>query len=59
MLAFFYDRVQPRTRNVKYKVPYITTLAGAYNTVKGMAAAKKGHGAVKSLQDYHASIEEV
>ena len=58
MLAFFYDRVQPRTRSVKYKVPYITTLAGAYNTVKGIVAAKKGHGEVKSLQEYHASIEE-
>jgi carbamoyl-phosphate synthase large subunit len=40
-------------------VPYITTLAGAYNTVKGIAAARNGHGAVKSLQEYHASIEEV
>ncbi len=76
MLAFFYDRVQPRTlyetchfsglvelsplgRSVKYKVPYITTLAGAYNTVKGIAAARNGHGAVKSLQEYHASIEEI
>ena len=48
-----------RTRSVKYKVPYITTLAGAYNTVKGIAAARNGHGAVKSLQEYHASIEEV
>ncbi|PJJ40669.1 MGS-like domain-containing protein [Hallerella succinigenes] len=44
---------------IKYKVPYITTLAGAYNTVKGIAAARNGHDAVKSLQEYHASIEEV
>ncbi len=50
---------KPRTRSVNYKVPYITTLAGAYNTVKGIAAARNGHGAVKSLQEYHASIEEV
>ena len=28
-------------------------------TVKGIAAARNGHGAVKSLQEYHASIEEV
>ncbi len=32
---------------------------GAYNTVKGIAAARNGHGAVKSLQEYHASIEEI
>ena len=54
-------RVQSAIRKaaIKYKVPYITTLAGAYNTVKGIAAARNGHGAVKSLQEYHASIEEV
>jgi len=31
-------------------VPYITTLAGAFNTVKGIAATKAGKGEVKSLQ---------
>ena len=58
-LHFCMTEPKPRTRSVNYKVPYITTLAGAYNTVKGIAAAKKGHGEVKSLQAYHASIEEV
>ena len=53
------DESAIRKAAIKYKVPYITTLAGAYNTVKGIAAAKKGHGEVKSLQAYHASIEEV
>ena len=48
-----------RKAAIKYKVPYITTLAGANMTVKGIAAAKKGHGEVKSLQEYHASIEEI
>ena len=59
--AFGSRRLQSAIRKaaIKYKVPYITTLAGAYNTVKGIAAAKKGHGEVKSLQAYHASIEEV
>ncbi|MBR4681302.1 MAG: hypothetical protein IKP03_09400, partial [Fibrobacter sp.] len=59
--AFGTRRVQSAIRKaaIKYKVPYITTLAGAYNTVKGIAAARNGHGAVKSLQEYHASIEEV
>ena len=53
------DESAIRKAAIKYKVPYITTLAGAYNTVKGIAAARNGHGAVKSLQEYHASIEEV
>ncbi|MBR6455025.1 MAG: carbamoyl phosphate synthase large subunit, partial [Fibrobacter sp.] len=53
------DESAIRKAAIKYKVPYITTLAGAYNTVKGIAAAKKGHGEVKSLQEYHASIEEI
>ena len=59
--AFGTRRVQSAIRKaaIKYKVPYITTLAGAYNTVKGIAAARNGHGAVKSLQEYHASIEEI
>ena len=59
--AFETRRVQSAIRKaaIKYKVPYITTLAGAYNTVKGIAAARNGHGAVKSLQEYHASIEEI
>ena len=53
------DESAIRKAAIKYKIPYITTLAGAYNTVKGIAAAKKGHGEVKSLQEYHATIEEV
>ena len=53
------DESAIRKAAIKYKVPYITTLAGAYNTVKGIAAARNGHGAVKSLQEYHATIEEV
>ncbi|MCQ2120289.1 MAG: carbamoyl-phosphate synthase large subunit [Fibrobacter sp.] len=53
------DESAIRKAAIKYKIPYITTLAGAYNTVKGIAAAKKGHGEVKSLQEYHATIEEI
>ena len=53
------DESAIRKAAIKYKVPYITTLAGAYNTVKGIAAARNGHGAVNSLQEYHASIEEI
>lgn len=53
------DESAIRKAAIKYKVPYITTLAGAYNTVKGIAAARNGHGVVKSLQEYHATIEEM
>jgi carbamoyl-phosphate synthase large subunit len=47
-----------RKTAIKYKVPYITTLAAAVASVKGIAAARrKGRGGVKSLQSYHADIE--
>ncbi|HHX15072.1 MAG TPA: carbamoyl-phosphate synthase large subunit [Fibrobacter sp.] len=48
-----------RQAAIKYKIPYITTLAAAYNAVKGIASAKAGRGEVRSLQDYHSTIEEV
>ena len=45
-----------RKSAIKYKVPYITTLAAALAAAKGIEAVRKGHGAVKSLQEYHADI---
>ena len=45
-----------RKAAIKYKVPYITTLAAALATVKGIAASQKSHGGVKSLQSYHKDI---
>lgn len=45
---------------LKYKVPYITTLAGAVAAVKGIESVKNGlggEGGVKSLQEYHAMIK--
>ena len=45
---------------LKYKVSYITTLAGAVAAVKGIEAVKNGNGGeggVKSLQEYHALIK--
>jgi carbamoyl-phosphate synthase large subunit len=45
-----------RKTAIKYKVPYVTTLAAASAAVKGIAAAIKGRSAVKSLQEYHAGI---
>ncbi len=46
-----------RKASIKYRVPYVTTLAAAEMAVKGIAAARtEGHGDVESIQEYHASI---
>ncbi len=45
-----------RKAAIKYRVPYITTLAAALAAVKGIEEARKGSGGVKSLQEYHAQI---
>jgi carbamoyl-phosphate synthase large subunit len=47
-----------RKAAIKYKIPYITTIAAALAAAKGMAAAKSGKGSVKSLQEYHKGIKE-
>ncbi|MDD4873205.1 MAG: carbamoyl-phosphate synthase large subunit, partial [Kiritimatiellae bacterium] len=46
-----------RKAAIKYKVPYITTLAAASAAAKGIAAFCKGKSVVKSLQEYHADIK--
>ncbi len=45
-----------RKAAIKYKVPYITTLAAAVAAVRGINAIRRGHGNVRSLQSYHADI---
>jgi len=45
-----------RKAAIKYKVPYITTTTAAVSAAKGIAALRKGHGEVRSLQEYHADI---
>jgi carbamoyl-phosphate synthase large subunit len=45
-----------RKAAIKYKLPYITTTAAAMAAARGIAARKKGHGSVMSLQEYHAGI---
>ncbi|GAI59879.1 unnamed protein product, partial [marine sediment metagenome] len=47
-----------RKAAIKYKIPYITTVAAAAATVKGIAAFQKNQGQVKSLQSYHADIKK-
>jgi carbamoyl-phosphate synthase large subunit len=45
-----------RKAAIKFKVPYITTTAAAVAAARGIAACRKGHGRVKSLQRYHGDI---
>ncbi len=54
------DRKTIRKACLKYKVSYITTLAGAMAAVKGIASVKNGNGGeggVRSLQEYHSLIK--
>ena len=51
-----YDDSYIRKAAIKYKIPYITTLAAALAASRGIAAHQSGHGTVKSLQDYHKDI---
>jgi carbamoyl-phosphate synthase large subunit len=46
-----------RKAAIKYKVPYITTTAAATAAARGIAAYRRGHGRVKSLQRYHGDIK--
>jgi len=46
-----------RKTAIKFKIPYITTLAAALAAARGIAAKRRGHGTVKSLQDYHRDIK--
>jgi len=47
-----------RKAAIRYRVPYITTVAAAAAAVKGIAACRDGRPEVKSLQSYHAEIAE-
>lgn len=52
-----YDDSYIRKAAIKYKIPYITTVAAAVAAVKGIEACRQGHGRAKSLQSYHAEIQ--
>ena len=52
-----YDDSYIRKAAIKYKVPYITTLAAAMAAAKGIAAYREGKLDIKSLQSYHAEIK--
>ena len=52
-----YDDSYIRKAAIKYKVPYITTLAAAAAAAKGIEAYRQGSPEVRSLQSYHADIK--
>ncbi len=52
-----YDDSYIRKTAIKFKIPYITTLAAALAAARGIAAHRRGHGTVKSLQSYHQDIK--
>ncbi|MBM4140739.1 MAG: carbamoyl-phosphate synthase large subunit [Nitrospira sp.] len=52
-----YDDSYIRKAAIKYKVPYITTIASAIAAAKGITDYWQRHGKVKSLQNYHADIK--
>jgi carbamoyl-phosphate synthase large subunit len=51
-----YDDSYIRKAAIKYKVPYITTLAAALAAARGIEAHRRGHSTVRSLQSYHADL---
>ena len=52
-----YDDSYIRKAAIKYKVPYITTLAAAMAAAKGIDAYRQAKAGVKSLQRYHSEIK--
>jgi carbamoyl-phosphate synthase large subunit len=52
-----YDDSYIRKAAIKYKVPYITTLAAATAAAKGIEAYRLGKGTARSLQAYHRNIQ--
>jgi carbamoyl-phosphate synthase large subunit len=46
-----------RKAAIKYKIPYMTTMAEAKATVEGIKAAKEGKFSVQSLQEFHKNIK--
>jgi carbamoyl-phosphate synthase large subunit len=45
-----------RKAAVKYKVPYMTTVAASLAAARGIAARNRGEEQIHSLQEYHANI---
>ncbi len=46
-----------RKSAIKYKIPYITTIAAAVAAARGVEAYRRGQSDLQSLQKYHANIK--
>lgn len=53
-----YDDSYIRKNAIKYKIPYITTTSAALSATKGIKERQNGEYKVRSLQDYHAGIQD-
>ncbi|MDD5027871.1 MAG: carbamoyl-phosphate synthase large subunit, partial [Candidatus Omnitrophica bacterium] len=53
-----YDDSYIRMLAIQYKIPYVTTLSAARATVDGIDAVKGKQAEPKSLQEYHALLQE-
>ena len=53
-----YDDSYIRKTAIRYRVPYITTLAAAMAAVEGITVYRECKSDVKSLQSYHADIKQ-
>ena len=53
-----YDDSYIRKNAIRYKIPYITTTSAALSATKGIKDRQNGAYMVRSLQEYHASIED-
>jgi carbamoyl-phosphate synthase large subunit len=51
-----YDDSYIRKAAIRYRIPYITTLAAALAAARGVARFRRGQGTVRSLQEYHQDI---
>jgi carbamoyl-phosphate synthase large subunit len=54
-----YDDSYIRKNAIKHKVPYITTTSAALAATNGIKDRRNGAYKVKSLQDYHLSIQDL
>jgi carbamoyl-phosphate synthase large subunit len=45
-----------RKAAIRYRVPYITTIAAALAAARGITARRRGLGRLRSLQEYHAAM---
>jgi carbamoyl-phosphate synthase large subunit len=53
-----YDDSYVRKNAIKYKIPYITTTSAAFSATNGIKERQNGEYKVRSLQEYHAAIED-